>query len=184
MSRSRFLLLISLLLLTAGTACCGGDSCGPGSAAPDGLGLAGTGVDVKYSGLVAHANNDCPDPNAPAGVVAMTIDGTQVGTSFSVTLCIPRPDKLQAGETAQLGTDVQIMDLDATLGGGCTLARAASMPASGTVVATGVCGNGGDSAGFALRFDGVVPETRTCGAQVDVLNLALSGTVAVAFSAQ
>lgn len=176
MSRSRYLLLTSLPFAAA---CCGGDTCGPGTAAPDALELAGTGVDVKYGALSASANNDCPDVSPPAGVVSLTISGTQTTSSFPVTFCIPRPDRLESGATAMLGTDVKIVDLAADIGGGCTLAPAASMAPSGTVVATGMCGNGTDGAGFALRFDGIVPMKRTCGAQVDILDLALSGTVAI-----
>jgi hypothetical protein len=186
MSRSRYLWItevvvaaaIALVAAAAGAGCSGGD-CGPGTAAADGLELAGTGVDVRYAGLGATANNDCPDPGAPSGVVSLTINGTQTGSSFAVTLCIPRPDRLAAGDTAQLGTDVRIVDLGAILTGGCTLARATTMTPSGTVTAAGMCGNGRDAAGFALTFDGTVPMKRTCGTQVDVLVLALTGTVAV-----
>ena len=180
MSHSRYLSIISALALGAGTACCGGDTCGPGSAPVDGLELAGTGVDVKYTMLQAHPNNDCRDPNAPAGVVSLTINGTQTGTAFGLTLCIPRPDKLGSGALA-LGTDVVVVDTGADIGGGCTLSHAATPAPTGTVTSSGACGNGSDAAGFALTFEnGVVPVKRTCGANVDVLMLALTGTVAVA----
>ncbi|HTJ45433.1 MAG TPA: hypothetical protein VL463_25180 [Kofleriaceae bacterium] len=161
--------------------CCGSDPvCGPGMAADNGLELAGTGVDVHYKDLHASANNDCPDPSAPSGVISLTIGGSQDGSAFPVTLCIPRPDRLSSGALA-LGTDVKIIDLGADIGNGCTLARATTPDPTGTVKASGLCGNGKDPAGFALTFEnGVVPMKRTCGAQVDVLNLALTGTVAVA----
>ncbi len=181
MSRSRFhstTSVLALALAAASSACSGGDTCGPGTAAIDALALAGTGVDVHYTALGASANGDCPDPGAPSGVVSLTIDGTQTGSSFSITLCVPRPDEI-GRTTAQLGTDVRIMNLDATLGAGCTLARAASKAPTGTVIGSGVCSNGTDPAGFALTFDGVVPMTRTCGASVDELDLALTGTVAI-----
>jgi hypothetical protein len=178
MSRSRFHSITSALVAVAASACgCdGGDSCGPGTAAADGLGLAGTGVDVRYAGLVASANNDCPEPGAPAGVVSLTISGTQSGAAFPLTLCIPRPDKLGTVPAA-LGTDVRLVDVEADIGGGCTLSLASTAAPTGTVRASGVCGDGTDPAGFALIFDGVVPMKRTCGAAVEVLDLALSGTV-------
>lgn len=185
MSRSPYLSSISVALvaiLATGAACCGGggDTCGPGAAAANGAELAGTGVDVRYTMLQALVNNDCPDPAAPSGVISVTISGTQEGTAFPFTLCIPRPDRL-ATEPLALGTDVKIVDLSANIGGGCTLDRATSQAPTGTVTATGVCNNGKDPAGFALTFDnGIVPMRRTCGAQVDVLDLALTGTVAVA----
>jgi hypothetical protein len=185
MSRSPYRSSISVALgasaLALGAACCGGgETCGPGMAAANGLSLAGSGINVEYTMLGAHVNNDCPDPAAPSGVVSLTISGTQDGAAFPVTLCIPRPDKLSSGPLT-LGTDVKIIDLGADIGGGCTLARDTTQMPTGTVSATGLCGNGKDKAGFALIFDnGVVPMKRTCGAQVDVLNLALTGTVAVA----
>lgn len=182
MSRSPYLSSISVALLATGAACCGGggETCGPGAAAANGTELAGTGVDVRYTMLKALVNNDCPDPAAPSGVISVTISGTQEGTAFPLTLCIPRPDLL-ASQPLALGTDVKIVDLSADLGAGCTLARATSQAPTGTVTATGLCNNGKDPAGFALTFDSdVVPMKRTCGAQVDVLNLALTGTAAVA----
>ncbi len=180
MSRSRYLSITSALLLGATTACCGGDTCGPGSAAPDGLTLTGSGVAVTYAMLTASANNDCPDPAAPAGVVSLTISGTQVGSSFPVTFCVPRPDLLGSG-VRQLGTDVKVVDIGADIGSGCTLSLASATAPSGPVQASGVCGNGTDSAGFALDFENdTVTVKRTCGATVDMLTLALSGTVAVA----
>jgi hypothetical protein len=183
MSRSRFLSVISacgLAGLALGSACCGGDSCGPGGAAADGLELAGTGVDVRYGGLSAGSNHDCPDPNAPAGVTSITISGAQTTSTFPVTFCIPRNDLLGVQGLA-LGADVKIVDLAADIGNGCTLALMSTPAPTGTVTATGVCGDGTDHAGFAMTVEnGVVPMKRTCGAQVDVLNLALTGTVAVA----
>jgi hypothetical protein len=180
MSRSRYLSTISVLLVGATTACCGGnDSCGPGSASANGLTLTGSGVNVTYTALAASANNDCPDPAAPAGVVSLTISGTQVGSSFPITFCVPRPDLLQSG-VRQLGTDVKVVDVGADIGGGCTLALSSTTAPAGSVQASGVCGNGSDHAGFALDFESdTVTVKRTCGATVDMLTLALSGTVAV-----
>jgi len=178
-SRSHIEVRIAAALGLAALACCGGDDkCGPGTAAADGLSLAGTGVDVKYAGLVASPNNDCPAVGAPGDVTSVTVSGTQVGSSFSVTLCIPRPDLL-ASTPGTLGTDVKIIDMGANIGNGCTLARSATGTPTGTVVASGLCGAGKNAAGFALTFDGVVPIKRTCNGTTDVLDLALTGTVAV-----
>jgi hypothetical protein len=180
MSRSRFLSITSGLVVAATTACCGGnDSCGPGSAAADGLALTGSGVNVTYAGLTARPNNDCLDPSAPAGVVSLTISGEQVDTGFPITLCVGRPDLLGSG-VRQLGTDVKVMDVSADLGGGCTLAVASTPAPTGSVQSSGVCGNGSDAAGFAMTIEnGVVAVNRTCGTNVDRLMLALAGTFAV-----
>lgn len=185
MSRSRFRSTTRLLVVAAATAalalaaggCPNADQCGPGSAADDGLALSGSGVDVTYQGLAASANNDCPSASAPAGVVSLTIGGTQVGTSYPITLCVSRPDLLDAAGL-QLGTDVQVIDLGADLGGGCTLALGTGA-ASGSVTGAGVCDNGTNAAGFAITIDGTVPMKRTCGTQVDQLDLTLAGTIAV-----
>jgi|SRR5579862_5832236 len=181
MSRSRYLSASSIIGLALGSACCGGgDTCGPGSAAPDGLELAGTGVDVHFSGFGASSNHDCPDANAPAGVTSLTITGAQSTSTFPAVFCIPRNDLLGVQGLA-LGTDVEIIDLTADIGSGCTIALGTTPAPTGTVTATGVCGDGTDHAGFALTFEnGVVPVKRTCGSQVDMLSLALTGTVAIA----
>jgi hypothetical protein len=177
MSRSPCLFLTSVLALAGCPG--GGETCGPGGAALDGLQLAGTGVDVRYTELGASPNADCPAVGAPDNVTSLTINGTQTGAAFAITLCVSRPDLIET-QTQQLGTDVKIIGIGATLGGGCTLASSNAMPATGTVIGAGLCNNGRDPAGFALTFDGVVPMKRTCGANVDVLDLALTGTVAVA----
>jgi hypothetical protein len=181
MSRSRFRSSIELALAiaAAGLGACSGDTCGPTSAPVDGLTLAGTGVDVAYTMLGASGNNDCPETGAPSTVVSLTIAGTQRGGSFPITLCVPRPDRLSAAPVA-LGTAVQIVDLSADLGGGCTLTKATTGAITGTASVTGLCGAGEDPAGFALSIDGVVPMKRTCAAGTDVLDLALKGTISVA----
>jgi hypothetical protein len=183
MWRSRYLSATSGLVavgLALGSACCGGNgNCGPGSAAPDGLELAGTGIDVHYSGLKSTSAHDCPDPNAPAGATSVTISGAQTTSSFPVDFCVPRNDLLGVQGLA-LGTDVKIIDLTADIGNGCTLALGTTPAPTGTITATGVCGDGADHAGFAMTFEnGTVPIVRTCGSQVDELTLALTGTVAV-----
>ena len=84
MSRSLFLLAISV-------AACGDDggtTCGPGGAPMDGL-TAGNGSDVAlvYENLTASANNDCPDPSAPSGVISLTINGSEKGGTGLITFC-------------------------------------------------------------------------------------------------
>ncbi|MCE9577727.1 MAG: hypothetical protein K8W52_31550 [Deltaproteobacteria bacterium] len=183
MSRSPFRssteIAVALALASALVGACSGDTCGPTSAAVDGLTLAGTGVDVTYTSLVASGNNDCPETGAPVGVVSLTIAGAQKGGSFPITFCVPRPDRLGDAPVA-LGSAVQIVDLTADLGGGCTLSKATTGAITGTASVTGLCSAGEDPAGFALTIDGVVPMKRTCASGTDVLMLALSGTIAVA----
>ncbi len=178
-SRSSIDRAVALGLVGLALGACSGDTCGPTSAAIDGLTLAGTGVDVAYTGLTASGNNDCPETGAPVGVVSLTIAGAQRGGAFPITLCVPRPDRLGEDPVA-LGSAVQIVDLTADLGGGCTLSRATTGAITGTASASGLCGAGVDPAGFALTIDGVVPMKRTCASGTDVLMLALSGTIAVA----
>jgi len=171
----RALLLVSLVAILP--ACPGDDTCGPGAAAGDGLVLSGSGVEIRYHDLVASANNDCPDPAAPAGVVSLTIAGVQVGGTESITLCVPRPDLL--ADVRALGTDVQIIDLNATAPE-CTFVRNTTTPPTGTVTADGLCADGTDPAGFALVVQGTATVDRTCLAGTDTVTLDMAGTVSVA----
>ena len=47
--------------------------CGAGSAAPT-IDVTVGSVTLTYDTLQSGANNDCPDPMAPSGVVSMTIE--------------------------------------------------------------------------------------------------------------
>jgi hypothetical protein len=97
-SPSRRLLGLGLgLAVSLALAACPGDDgdgdCGPGATPPDGLRVFGDGFEARYTMLQAGANNDCPDPNAPAGVISLTIAGIQDGIEPGlITLCVPRPD--------------------------------------------------------------------------------------------
>lgn len=162
---------------------CGDDDCGPGDAPNSGLTAASADGTLSYRDLTWLLGNDCPAPDAPEGVVSMSIEGTQTNGTGRFTVCIPRPDLLDASPRT-LGTitssaDVRIVDL----GGdhdGCTYAFDASRPPSGTVVALGVCGQGLDPAGFALDFDGAVSLRRTCNGTEDTVAVTLTGRIAVA----
>jgi hypothetical protein len=116
-------------------------------------------------------------------VISLSIHGTETdaGASGLITLCIGRPDLL-ASQPLALGaeptTDVHVVDLSGTAGG-CTLTVDRSQPPGGTASASGLCGNGGDPAGFALVLDATLTLTRTCGATVDTVPVTLRGRVAV-----
>ena len=176
--------LLGLLVLAAG---CGGggggDSCGPGGAPDAGLTASGGGLVLTYGQLRGSPNRDCPSAGAPSGVISLSIGGKQTDTGASglITLCIGRPDLL-ASQPLALGaeppTDVHVVDLSGTTSG-CTLTVDRSQPPTGTVSATGLCGNGNDAAGFALMVNATVALTRTCGATVDAVPVTLSGRVAV-----
>jgi hypothetical protein len=185
MSRLRFLSTTSVALLAAAPAAgCGDDSCGPGGAPDVGLVASGDAVTLTYGQLRGGLNNDCPAQAAPAGVTSLTIAGTQAdGGGGFVTLCVGRPDLLASGPQA-LGLDVagvaaRVVDLGGAANN-CSFAIDRSKPVTGTASATGLCGNGSDAAGFALVVDGALSLTRTCGATVDSVAIALHGRVAVA----
>ena len=155
------------------------ERCGPEGAPAGDIVVAdttGAGVTLRYFGLRARANNDCPDPAAPAGVVSMTLSATAVGGTAPLTFCVPRPDLLTRPRA--LGTEIQVIDVigaDAS----CTYRQLRDSVPAGTATATGVCDNGRDPAGFALNFAGEITLERTCGAVKDTLRATLTGKVAV-----
>ena len=179
MSRLPFLLTTSAAVAFAS---CKTDSetCGIGDATTT-IAATGAGLTFTYGSLMGGANNDCPDPNAPEGVVSITIQAQQTdGTGF-MTLCIPRIDELEQSGGVIGGTttgDVRVVDVDG-MSSGCSITAASGMMASGTASAAGVCSNGTDPAGFALTLDAMIPVEKTCAGVVQVTTLTLSGTVAV-----
>jgi hypothetical protein len=175
MSRSLFLLATSLLIGCSDDA---STTCGPGGAASDGL-TAGNGSDVAlvYENVSASANNDCPDPAAPTGVVSLTVNGSQKGGTGLITFCIPRPDNLAKGNVS-LGSDVKIVDVTGTAGS-CMVSKNSTTVPLGTVGSIGLCDNGTNKKGFALVFDGNLVLSRDCGGTVDNVPVQLVGTVAV-----
>ena len=192
MSRSRFLSITSSVALGL-VACCGNSKpkpdapCGPNGAPAVGLVASSTNPDLTltYGNLTAGANNDCPDPSAPAGVVSLTISGPQTDGAGLVTMCIGRPDLLPQGLTLGFGTDagVQLIDFDGSTENGCTYSLVTTPP-TGTVSAGGECDNGAGSAGFSLTVSGTVTLMETCGPSTGTVTAALGGTVAISASAQ
>jgi hypothetical protein len=98
-------------------------------------------------------------------------------------LCVGRPDLLarqaQALGHDVAGAEVRLIDVRGT-SGACSYTIDRGQPATGTATSTGLCGNGGDAAGFALSIDGAASLTRTCGTTVDSVHVTLHGKVAVA----
>jgi len=186
MSRLRSLLNTSVGLALIGAAGCGGgsgDSCGPGDAPGTGLVASRDAVTLTYGNLVGGLNNDCPASDAPAGVISMTIHGTQTDGTGQITLCVARPDLL-ATQAQALGHDVagaavRIVDIEGSATD-CSFTIDRMQPVTGNATSSGLClvngSNGIDPAGFALVLDGALSLTRTCGATVSVT---LHGRVAV-----
>ncbi len=181
MWHSPFLSRTSLLIALGAASGCSDDSCGPGNAPVTGIVAGDVDVTLTFGNMTSRAGNDCPDNAAPAGVIALTIEGTQTdGTGF-FTLCIPRPDLLDKGGTLGVTVstaDIRIIDLRGSAGA-CTYSLDTSRPPTGTGIGTGVCGNGTDKAGFAIELDGAVSLRRTCGTTIDSLPVKLTGRVAV-----
>lgn len=188
MSRSRFLLATSLagaLSLSWAAAGCGDDpaSCGPGSIASPGVSATGGSITLSFGQFTSGINNDCPSPGTPAGLISVTVFGTQTNGTGMLTLCVSRPDLL-AGQPQPLVEDVPgsagvlVVDIDGTLDG-CEFSIDTDQPISGTATTQGLCGNGTDPAGFALEVHGALTLTRTCGTTVDTLAIQLDGRVPV-----
>src|SRR5689334_3586178 len=83
-----------MIALVAG--CPADDACGPGDAPGDGLTVTGGGVSLRYHQMTASPNNDCPDPQAPEGVVSLTLTALQTTGGDALVLCVPRPDMLES----------------------------------------------------------------------------------------
>ena len=182
MWRSRYLSTISLAALVIGGGC-GDDQCGPMGAAKDGLVASSTDVTLTFGNMTSRAGSDCPDPDAPAGVIAVTIEGQQTDGQGFITLCIPRPDLLDMGNRTiglTLSTaDIRIIDLSG-MANSCTYNIDKTRPPTGKGAGLGVCSNGTDKAGFAIDLDGAISLRRTCGTTVDTIGVKLTGKVAVA----
>nr|HEX4312659.1 hypothetical protein [Kofleriaceae bacterium] len=146
---------------------CGGDDCGPHGASAIGLFVQNGALKMTFGGLQASPNQDCPDPNAPAGVVPLTIEGVQTDGSGAVTFCIPRPDKLTSdsvlGDDTPSSPMVHIVDLTGFGSDGCVYSFDQNTPPTGSMKAAGICDNGASASGFALTVDGDVPMTGSAG---------------------
>lgn len=174
MRRLLFLSSISGLLVAG----CGDDDCGPSpEATAQGLTLSSADVTLTYGNFTSSANNDCRDPMAPDGVISLTLEGTQTGTSQLITLCIVRPDLLTKMDT-QIGDGLRIIDLYGEKDG-CTYMYVGSPPATGTVHSSGMCDNGTNDAGYGLAFDGNLLLRRDCSTTVDTIAVEIGGVVIV-----
>jgi hypothetical protein len=181
MHRLLFHSSISLAVAAAVLAGCSDDTCGPGTAPTAGLFVGDDDQTLTFGNLASSANNDCPDAAAPAGVVSLTVGGSQTDGQGLLTLCIPRPDLLPGGLT--LGTNatagVRIIDL-AGQTNSCNYSIEATRPVSGTVAGHGVCDNGTNGSGYSLSFDGHLSLKRECPTATDTIAVNINGNVAVA----
>lgn len=189
MPRSPFRSIISAAIFAGSLAGCSDDGpdedCGPAGAPAAGLTLTVEGETVTYGAFSASENNDCTIQGA--GVISVSVHGTQTGGNAAFTLCLPRPDLLGAGPVELVPSRVPPMDTDramvidssATLAGGCTVEKDFTQSPSGTATFLGYCDGGNHAAGYALEVTGTVPLRRTCGANTDDVVGTLGGRVAV-----
>jgi hypothetical protein len=175
-------LRLPILLITSALVGCPNNNpeqCGPsadGSATGDGLVIGGSAIQTTYGQLSSLEAHDCADPNAPAGVVGLTINGFQVGgTGGLFTGCVPRPDELASGPVS-IGSGFEIVDFNGSFGG-CMYSFDSSKPTTGTASSHGLCDEG--SAGYTLTFDGAVSVDRLCGSAMDIVPITLSGDAIV-----
>ncbi len=170
-------------LLGVATACSDDASCGPAGAPPNGLAVEGAGITLRYTDLTSLVGNDCPAVNPPAGVVSVSIEGTQEDGTGRITICIPRPDLVTMPDRTIGGSlsmaDVRVFDVMGSANG-CTFTLNSAMPPTGTATGEGVCANGDSPAGFALELDAMVTLRRTCGMTTDMVTVPLTGRTAVA----
>jgi hypothetical protein len=185
-SASLFLLASSAV---ACTGCGGEETCGPGGEHDDAVAITGGSIAVEYENLEAGLNNDCPaEGQIPGeGITSLTIAGTQVGAAGFFTLCVERPDRMNAAQQLgpdELGNPVRIVDVSGQADG-CTFRFDDTIEPSGTATGSGVCADetgasGGNELGFSLELSGELTLERTCGATIDSVSVTLSGRVIVA----
>jgi hypothetical protein len=175
-------LVAALALVCAG---CSDDAprCGPEGAPADGITLSIGGETVTYGSFTASINNDCTI--AGSGVISVSIHGSQVGGTGSLTLCLPRPDLIGAAAVPlsppTLPPDpadrVQLVDASASLAADCTVARDPGGAPAAQATFTGYCA--GDPAGYALALAGTLALRRTCPAGTDTVGGTIAGAAAV-----
>lgn len=181
MSRLLFLSIISALV-GALPAC--SDNCGPNGASDFGLVVGDASTQLVFGNLRSGANNDCPDPSAPAGVISLTIRGSMMDGTGLITLCAPRPDLMNMQTVPLVGPTgtipgVRVIDLNGMDTMGCSYVLEPMRPPVGTAQAHGVCKNGADKAGYSLVVDGNVSLTKTCDTATSTVALSFSGEGAV-----
>lgn len=179
-SPSRSATSLALLLSLAAPAGCGDDdSCGPGDEEAPGLRVEA----VTFGEFAASANNDCP-PSAGEHPTAVTIQGEQVEPAVSgqfLVLCLPRPDLIDDQPVSLVDSErIEVVDLFGQDADGCEIRYDdTAQPGSAAVTFHGFCGNGTDSAGFAMSVTGTLPVTRTCDGNSTATSAALGGRAAV-----
>jgi len=180
--RTRLAVLVAAVAALSLAGCDDEATCGSAGTSAIGIVAGDDQITLTYGGLVSGINNDCPDPDAPEGVISMTIAGTQTDGTGLITLCVSRPDELATTKLA-LGidvvpSDVHIVDVGGTANG-CTFTFDDTRPPTGTASTEGLCDNGANPAGFVLILDGAISLDRTCGATVDKVAVTLRGRIAV-----
>jgi hypothetical protein len=173
---------LALGVAAAASACGPGTTCGTDKAPTYGLMASGNAVSLLYGAFSASANNDCPMPGAPSGVVSLTLEGSQMGGGGIMTICVPRPDLLASEELA-IGASVQIIDFTGTASDCDYMLDPASTP-SGSAKGIDECNNGTNKNGFALEVTGSATLIQECNGTSNNVVVSLSGTTAVTAAAQ
>jgi hypothetical protein len=187
--------LAALLALFAPGCSDGGSNeiCGPGDAPADGVTASIPGSPltiITYGDFTSSPNNDCPPPGG--GPTSITIEATQTGLApgerFSMVLCLPKPDEIDALDTEPVdlydASLVQLVDVNARVEGDCLVRLDHEVGPSGSITFAGYCDGGGASEGYAVTFDGMALGIRRCpdgagGFTEEGVPLYLMGTAAV-----
>jgi len=176
--------LLSLSITSVGCGDGGGTThCGPGDAPSDGITATDGSAMLTYGGFTFGANNDCTPTGSAITSLSLFSTQTGVGGTFHFDLCVERPDQLATPQALgrdlpNAGVPVHVVDFEGSANN-CAFDLDHSATPSGTAQATGACANGTDPSGFSLEVSGAIPVTRTCGPNVDQVNVSVTGTVAV-----
>mgnify|MGYP001765286597 CR=1 FL=1 len=157
---------------------CSGPSCGPDDE-PTSVGFTIDAARIDYQTFTAGANNDCPAPDAPAGVVSLSIHAQQTGSGRPLTLCIPRPDLLESNRVLDVATMVDVVDVSA-IDAACVYTLAPGTTSGGSIQVEGMCDDGTHPDGFRLTMDLAVQVRRDCAGTITTESAMVTGSASVA----
>lgn len=167
---------ICLLLVAATTGCDGETICGPGEETPNSLLASAEQDEILWQDWRSSPNNDCGEAGGPT---SLTLEANQ-SEDRSLTLCLPRPDKLDGRVDITNEARVQVIDVFADLPGSCLASLDRGRAPEGSIEFSGVCEDGLYEEGYQMDLAFTLPITIECqGAENRAAEMRFEGPVRV-----